>query len=133
MLGSGGLSSAGGPTKNAATAIAMIKIVDDNQSRQRQVRPKWLAAFLEHLFVFRAISCRVYWLACNGRLRNPVAKNQPEMEPDKCKHHCGQNENMDRKEATKGCSADGITAKDESRHPVADNGNAPCLLSRDHD
>src|SRR5256885_16991092 len=46
MLGSGGLSSAGGPTKNAATAIAMIKRVATITSRQARSGQNGLPLFL---------------------------------------------------------------------------------------
>src|SRR5438105_993701 len=38
---------------------------------------------------------------------------------------------MDGEESTKCRAADGITAKDEARHPVAENRDTPCLLCRD--
>ena len=79
MLGSGGLSSAGGPTKNAASSDRDDQARDDNHISPGQVRPKWLATLLEQFFVFRAVRCRVYWFACNRRLRDPVAKDEPQM------------------------------------------------------
>src|SRR5213080_735756 len=46
MLGSGGLSNGGGPTKNAATAIAMIKRVATITSRQARSGQNGLPLFL---------------------------------------------------------------------------------------
>src|SRR6476620_2906711 len=40
---------------------------------------------------------------------------------------------MDGEEPTKRRATNRITAKDEPSHPVPDNRNTPCLLSRDHD
>src|SRR2546423_15617653 len=45
MLGSGGLSNAGGPTKNAASAIAMIKRVEMITSRQARSGQNGLPLF----------------------------------------------------------------------------------------
>src|SRR6266699_459209 len=46
MLGSGGLSNAGGPTKHAATAIAMINSVEIITSRQARSGQNGLPLFL---------------------------------------------------------------------------------------
>src|SRR5512133_4232959 len=46
MLGSGGLSNAGGPTENAATAIAMIRMVETITSRQARSGQNGLPLFL---------------------------------------------------------------------------------------
>src|SRR4026207_732884 len=46
MLGSGGLSNTGGPTKNAATAIAMIRPVTTITSRQARSGQNGLPLFL---------------------------------------------------------------------------------------
>src|SRR5260370_10999172 len=51
----------------------------DNHIAPGQVRPKWLATFLEQLFVFGAVRCRVDWLSGNRRLRDSMAKNEPQM------------------------------------------------------
>src|SRR6266704_1008468 len=133
MLGSGGLSNAGGPTKNAATAIAMINSVEIITSRQARSGQKRLTTLLEQLFVFGTVGRRIDWFACNRRLRDSVPKNQPDMQADKGKHDSRKDENMDGKEPTKCRAANGVATQDEARHPVADNRNAPGLLRRDHD
>src|SRR4029453_2920495 len=55
------------------------------------------------------------------------------MKADKSKHDSRQNENMNREEPTKCRAADGITTKNEARHPVTDDRNTSRLFGRDHD
>src|SRR5882757_9401559 len=52
---------------------------DDNHISPCQVRPKGLATLLEQFFIFRAVRCRIDRFACNRRLRDSVAKDEPHM------------------------------------------------------
>src|SRR5262249_14012831 len=99
---------------------------DDQKRKENNIappegRPKWLPTLFKQVLIFSAISRRIDWFAGNGWLRNTMAKHKPEMQADKAKHYSRQNENMDGEESTKRRAANGITSKDESRHPVADN------------
>ena len=99
MLGSGGLSSLGGPTKYASNAMTTISPVPNNKIAPRAFWPERMPRFSHQFFVFRPIGFWIDYFPGNRRLGDAVAQHQHQMDPDEDKHQRRHDENMDGEKA----------------------------------